>query len=88
MSDTSSLSAPLSRLATARRAGWLVNALFWSALGVMEGVNHGWTAGLFALVFFVGPDLTMLVGAGDSAGTAHGQLPVVPCRTTTPRTGP
>ncbi|MER5981653.1 DUF4260 family protein [Streptomyces sp. NPDC001787] len=58
----------------ARRAAWLVGALFWSVLAVMEGVNHGWTAGLLALAFFIAPDLTMLVGVGEARGNARGRL--------------
>ncbi|MFI8432615.1 DUF4260 family protein [Streptomyces sp. NPDC079020] len=62
------------RLALARRAAWLVSALFWSALAVMEGVDHGWSAGLLALAFFIAPDLTMLVGVGEARSNARGQL--------------
>ncbi|QQC89038.1 DUF4260 family protein [Streptomyces alfalfae] len=59
----------------ARRAAWFLAALFWSALGVMEGVDHGWPAGLLAAVFFVAPDLTFLAGLRDAPRMARGQLP-------------
>ncbi|GAA1364042.1 DUF4260 family protein [Streptomyces beijiangensis] len=61
-------------LTMTRRSAWLVNALFWSAFAVLEAVNHGWIAGLFALAFFIAPDLTMLIGAADSSRLSHGQL--------------
>lgn len=62
------------RPALTRRAAWSVGALFWTALAIMEGVNHGWTAGLFALAFAIAPDLTMLVGVGAARDNAPGQL--------------
>lgn len=62
-------------LGAVRRAAWLANALFWSAFAVLEGVNHGWPAALFALAFFIAPDLTFLVAAGDARHMAKGQLP-------------
>ncbi|MCX4969002.1 DUF4260 domain-containing protein [Streptomyces sp. NBC_00654] len=71
---TAATTGTAGRLALARRAAWLVGALFWSVLAVMEGVNHGWTAGLLALAFFIAPDLTMLVGVGEARGNARGQL--------------
>lgn len=57
------------------RGAWAGSALFWSAFGVLEGVNHGWFAGLAALFGLLAPDLTMLVGVREAAATAHGQLP-------------
>ena len=62
-------------LGVARRTAWLANALFWSAFAVLEGVNHGWLAVLFALAFFIAPDLTFLVAAGDARHMRKGQLP-------------
>ncbi|MBO1333193.1 DUF4260 family protein [Streptomyces sp. VRA16 Mangrove soil] len=60
----------------ARRAAWLVNALFWSAFAVLEGVNHGWLAGTAALAFLIAPDLTFLAGIGtDPVTLEKGQLP-------------
>ncbi|WP_447037101.1 DUF4260 family protein [Streptomyces sp. DSM 118878] len=59
----------------ARRTAWLAGALFWSAFAVLEGVNHGWLAGLLAGVFFIAPDLTFLVAARDAPRMARGQLP-------------
>lgn len=64
----------VTRPALARCAAWLVNALFWTALGIMEGVNHGWIAGLFAPACSIAPDLTMLVGVGGARANARGQL--------------
>ncbi|GGR95720.1 membrane protein [Streptomyces aureoverticillatus] len=65
--------------APARRAGartaWLAAALFWTAFAILEGVNHGWLAGTFALAFLIAPDLTFLAGLRDAPRTAHGQLP-------------
>ncbi|WP_369215015.1 DUF4260 family protein [Streptomyces flavofungini] len=66
---------PKQVLTVIRRTAWLVLALFWSVLGVLEGVHHGWLAGLFALAFFVAPDLTFLLGLRDAPHMAHGQLP-------------
>lgn len=37
------------RQVRALRAAWLLSALFWSALAVLEGVNHGLVAALFAI---------------------------------------
>ncbi|WP_234048463.1 DUF4260 family protein [Streptomyces liliifuscus] len=61
-------------LPVVRRTTWLLNALFWSAFAVLEAVNHGWLAGLLAVVFFMAPDLTFLVGIGDARGMAKGRL--------------
>ncbi|MFE0171856.1 DUF4260 family protein [Streptomyces sp. NPDC059002] len=67
--------APTKRaLAVTRRAAWFVNALFWTAFAVLEGVNHGWLAGLLAGFFFIAPDLTFLVGLRDAPRMARGQL--------------
>ncbi|WP_329116550.1 DUF4260 family protein [Streptomyces sp. NBC_01465] len=71
---TTTTTTTASVLRTTRRTAWLVNALFWSAFAVLEAVNHGWIAGLFALAFFIAPDLTMLVGVSDAPRPAHGQL--------------
>ncbi|MYW64561.1 DUF4260 family protein [Streptomyces sp. SID8379] len=62
-------------LRTARRTAWLVNALFWSAFAVLEGVNHGWLAGTFAIVFFIAPDLTFFAAVGAPGPVEKGQLP-------------
>ncbi|MEW2388392.1 DUF4260 family protein [Streptomyces venezuelae] len=62
-------------LAVTRRTAWFANALFWSAFAVLEGVNHGWLAGLLAGAFFIAPDLTFLVGLRDAPRMAKGQLP-------------
>ncbi|MEU5684626.1 DUF4260 domain-containing protein [Streptomyces venezuelae] len=62
-------------LAVTRRTAWFANALFWSAFAVLEGVNHGWLAGLLAGAFFIAPDLTFLVGLRDAPHMAKGQLP-------------
>ncbi|MFJ2769901.1 DUF4260 family protein [Streptomyces sp. NPDC087300] len=62
-------------LAVTRRVAWFANALFWSAFAVLEGVNHGWLAGLLAGLFFIAPDLTFLVAVRDAPKMAHGQLP-------------
>ncbi|MZD06579.1 DUF4260 family protein [Streptomyces sp. SID5785] len=51
-----------------RRIAWLLNAFFWSAFAVIEGVQHGWAAGLFALAFLIAPDLTFLVGIREALG--------------------
>lgn len=59
----------------ALRAAWLLSALFWSAFAVLEGVNHGLLAALFAIGFLAAPDLTMLVGVRDAGRLARGQLP-------------
>lgn len=64
----SSLSGPL-------RALWFAAALFWTAFAILEGVNHGWPAILMAVVFFIAPDLTMLIAAREAPGLAKGQLP-------------
>jgi hypothetical protein len=58
----------------ATRALWLVLALFWTAFATLEGLNHGpagWAGGLIGLV---APDLTMLIGAGKSAGREQGRF--------------
>ncbi|MFI5661613.1 DUF4260 family protein [Streptomyces sp. NPDC051684] len=81
-----STSAPTTTTATApstvtrtfavvRRTAWLVNALFWSAFAVVEGVNHGWLVVLFAVVLFLAPDFTFLAGIGETRRMAPGQLP-------------
>ncbi|NEB75788.1 DUF4260 domain-containing protein [Streptomyces sp. SID14478] len=62
-------------LTVLRRTAWLLNALFWSAFAVLEGVNHGWLAAALAFVFFLAPDFTFLVGMGDAPRMAKGQLP-------------
>ncbi|WP_420033382.1 DUF4260 family protein [Streptomyces sp. cg28] len=62
-------------LRTARRAAWLALALFWSAFAVLEGVNHGWLAGLFALALFIAPDLTFFAALGATDPVRQGQLP-------------
>ncbi|MGA4842335.1 DUF4260 family protein [Streptomyces sp. G45] len=67
--------APLTAVAVVRRAAWLVNALFWSAFAVLEGVNHGWLAAALAFVGLIAPDLTFLVGVRDAPRMARGQLP-------------
>ncbi|WP_353942245.1 DUF4260 family protein [Streptomyces sp. HUAS MG91] len=71
----STATAPRPVLRTVRRAAWLANALFWSAFAVLEGVNHGWLAAVCALAFFIAPDLTFLVAAGDARHVEKGQLP-------------
>ncbi|MEV3853347.1 DUF4260 family protein [Streptomyces sp. NPDC050095] len=75
-----SATAPAARpsvkpLAVIRRTAWLLNALFWSAFAVLEGVNHGWLAGMLAFVFFIAPDFTFLVGMSDAPRMEKGQLP-------------
>ncbi|MGW2226545.1 DUF4260 family protein [Streptomyces formicae] len=67
--------ARTSKSTRVRRAAWLVNALFWSAFAVLEGVNHGWLAVLLAGFFLIAPDLTFLVGLRDAPRMARGQLP-------------
>ncbi|MGY0023587.1 DUF4260 family protein [Streptomyces sp. cg35] len=62
-------------LAVVRRTAWLLNALFWSAFAVLEGVHHGWLAGTLAFVFFIAPDFTFLVGMSDAPRMSKGQLP-------------
>ena len=74
-SGTASATAERRPFAVAVRAAWLAGALFWSAFAVLEGVNHGWLAGLLAGVFFVAPDLTFLVAVRDAPRMARGQLP-------------
>ncbi|TDD79100.1 DUF4260 family protein [Actinomadura darangshiensis] len=59
----------------AGRVAWFGGALFWSAFAVLEGVNHGWLAALFAAAFFVAPDLTFLAGLRDAHKAERGQLP-------------
>ncbi|MFZ3557246.1 DUF4260 family protein [Streptomyces sp. BH055] len=61
--------------AIVRRTAWLVNALFWSAFAILEGVNHGWLATLFAVAFFLAPDFTFLAGIGETRPMEKGQLP-------------
>ncbi|MEU3414072.1 DUF4260 family protein [Streptomyces sp. NPDC006658] len=58
-----------------RRGAWLVSALFWSVLAVVEGVHHGWPAVALALTFLVLPDLTFLVALDEAPRMAKGQLP-------------
>ncbi|WP_327670175.1 MULTISPECIES: DUF4260 family protein [unclassified Streptomyces] len=62
-------------LMVVRRTAWLVNALFWSTFAVLEAVNHGWLAGLFAVAFFLAPDFTFLAGIGETRPMEKGQLP-------------
>lgn len=62
-------------LKVARRSAWFVHALFWTAFAVLEGVNHGWVATLFAVAFFLAPDFTFLAGIGETRKMAPGQLP-------------
>ncbi|NGN64990.1 DUF4260 domain-containing protein [Streptomyces sp. A7024] len=57
------------------RTAWAASALFWGALAVMEGMNHGALAYLFAAVFFIAPDLTFLVAVRDARTARPGQLP-------------
>ncbi|MFE4664012.1 DUF4260 family protein [Streptomyces sp. NPDC056716] len=57
------------------RVLWFVVALFWTAFAILEGVNHGWPAILMAVVFFVAPDLTMLIAVREAPRLAKGQLP-------------
>ncbi|MFJ8824884.1 DUF4260 family protein [Streptomyces sp. NPDC102467] len=75
MSVNASAVATIKPLAVIRRTAWLLNALFWSAFAVLEGVNHGWLAGLFALAFLIAPDLTFLVAVRDAPHMSKGQLP-------------
>ncbi|GCD97333.1 DUF4260 family protein [Embleya hyalina] len=49
-----------------RRGAWGVLALFLAAFAVFESVKYGFATSAAALVFFVLPDLTMFVGAGDA----------------------
>lgn len=72
---TAAPSTATKTFAIARRTAWLVHALFWSAFAVLEGVNHGWLAVLFAVVFFLAPDFTFLAGIGETRKMAPGQLP-------------
>lgn len=72
MSTTAATHTPAARF-PARRAAWLLSAVFWSAFAVLEGVNHGLVAALFAAGFFIAPDLTMLVGR-RGARPGRGQL--------------
>ncbi|MEO3829650.1 DUF4260 family protein [Actinomadura sp. B10D3] len=73
----STVTAPAASTAvrTMRRVAWSAGALFWTAFAVLEGVNHGWLAGAFAVAFFIAPDLTFLVGLRDARTTERGQLP-------------
>ncbi|MFE2042667.1 DUF4260 family protein [Streptomyces sp. NPDC059477] len=57
------------------RALCFAAALFWTAFAILEGVNHGWPAILMAVVFFIAPDLTMLIAVREAPGLARGQLP-------------
>jgi membrane-bound metal-dependent hydrolase YbcI (DUF457 family) len=63
-------------LTVIRRIAWLLGALFWTAFTIVEAVNHGWLAGLLAVVFFIAPDLTFAVGAAEAGrtGLEKGQL--------------
>ena len=74
MSTTTAPAAP-KPLTVVRRTAWLVNALFWSAFAVVEAVNHGWLAGLFAVAFLLAPDFTFLAGIGETRPMEKGQLP-------------
>lgn len=73
----SAVTAPAkpSALRVAGRIAWSAGAVFWAAFAVLEGVNHGWLAVLFAVVFFVAPDLTFLAGLRDAHKVERGQLP-------------
>lgn len=73
----SAVTAPATSTAirTARRVAWSAGALFWTAFAVLEGVNHGWLAALFAVAFFIAPDLTFLTGLRDAHKVERGQLP-------------
>ena len=73
----STITAPArsSAARAARRVAWFTGALFWTAFAVLEGVNHGWPAALFAVAFFIAPDLTFLAGLRDAHKAEHGQLP-------------
>ncbi|MFD8572570.1 DUF4260 family protein [Streptomyces sp. NPDC057694] len=75
MSTTAPVTVTRKPFAVARRTAWLALALFWSAFAVVEGVNHGWLAVLCALAFFIAPDLTFLVAAGEAQHMEKGQLP-------------
>ncbi|MFE7464760.1 DUF4260 family protein [Streptomyces sp. NPDC057499] len=57
------------------RLAWAAGAVFWGAFAVLEAVNHGVLAGLFAVVFLIAPDLTFLVAVRDAHTTRPGQLP-------------
>ncbi|MFJ6010671.1 DUF4260 family protein [Streptomyces sp. NPDC092952] len=57
------------------RLGWAASAVFWGAFAVLEAVNHGVAAGLFAVAFFIAPDLTFLVAVRDAHAARPGQLP-------------
>ncbi|MEV8453939.1 DUF4260 family protein [Streptomyces sp. NPDC052095] len=57
------------------RLAWAASAVFWGGFAVLEAVNHGVLAGVFAVAFFVAPDLTFLVAARDAHTTRPGQLP-------------
>ncbi|GGM86014.1 DUF4260 family protein [Streptomyces fuscichromogenes] len=72
-SGTTDITTPVTTVV--RRTAWLAAALFWTAFAVLEGVDHGWLAGAFALLFVVLPDLTFLVAVDEAPGTAKGQLP-------------
>lgn len=78
MSGNSTVPTPsraTSTLTLVRRTAWLACALFWSAFAVLEAVNHGWLAGALAILFFVLPDLSFLVGMEDAPRMEKGQLP-------------
>lgn len=59
---------------TSLRGAWFLSAVFWSAFAVVEGVNHGLVATLFAAGFFIAPDLTLLVGRRGRHRLEDGQL--------------
>jgi len=50
-----------------RRAAWLALTLLLAAFAIFEGAKYGFATAAAAVVFFVLPDLTMLIGAGDIA---------------------
>jgi len=50
-----------------RRTAWLVLTLFLAAFAIFESAKYGFATTAAAVLFFVLPDLTMLVGAGDVA---------------------
>jgi hypothetical protein len=73
----SAVTAPATSTAirTVRRVAWSAGALFWTAFAVLEGVNHGWLAVLFAVASFIAPDLTFIAGLRDAHTTERGRLP-------------
>ncbi|MFJ9564838.1 DUF4260 family protein [Streptomyces fuscichromogenes] len=71
-SGTTNITTPVTTVV--QRTAWLAAALFWTAFAVLEGVNHGWLAGAFALLFVILPDLTFLVAVDEAPRMAKGQL--------------